>query len=336
MKQTTNLKLNKPETSDFYDIDVLNENMDIIDTKLSSHIANASNPHGVTKAQIGLGNVNNTADTNKPVSTAQQTAINAVQTNLNTHTANVSNPHSVTKTQVGLGNVPNVATNDQTPTYTAASTNTALSSGEKLSVAFGKIAKAISSLISHLADTTVHITSAERTKWNAKVDSSTLANYVPKSSGSTVTAKAGEVFCVRSYYDASQYSDNTFEGYEAKLVNGTMKVNPGTVTIINTLKTTGVEAASVTTADNGFTSKITGTDVDLCGTTLKVKPGTTTFNGGVKNSNDSSSGLVLHTGNSTAVIVSATAPTNTSAIWWDTSTNKLKRNSNGSWITLSY
>ena len=31
----------------------------------------------MTKAQVGLGNVDNTSDTNKPVSTAQQTAINA-------------------------------------------------------------------------------------------------------------------------------------------------------------------------------------------------------------------------------------------------------------------
>ena len=63
------------------------------------------------------------------------------------------NPHGVTKTQVGLGNVPNVSTNDQTPTYTVANSNAALTSGEKLSVAFGKIAKAISSLINHLANT---------------------------------------------------------------------------------------------------------------------------------------------------------------------------------------
>ena len=87
------------------------------------------------------------------------------------HLANTSNPHSVTKAQVGLGNVPNVATNDQTPTYTAASANAALVSGEALSTAFGKIAKAIASLISHLADTTTHITSAERTTWNSKANS---------------------------------------------------------------------------------------------------------------------------------------------------------------------
>ena len=78
------------------------------------------------------------------------TSISSVSTNLSSHTGNKSNPHGVTKAQVGLGNVPNVATNDQTPTYTEASANTALTSGEKLSVAFGKIAKAISSLISHL------------------------------------------------------------------------------------------------------------------------------------------------------------------------------------------
>ena len=80
------------------------------------------------------------------------TSISSVSTNLSSHTGNKSNPHGVTKSQVGLGNVPNVTTNDQTPTYTAASADTALTSGEKLSVAFGKIAKAISSLISHLGN----------------------------------------------------------------------------------------------------------------------------------------------------------------------------------------
>lgn len=129
-------------------------------TNLINHLANKSNPHGVTASQVGLGNVNNTADSAKPVSTAQATAIadaksagTTAQTNLNTHIADTGNPHSVTKSQVGLGNVPNVTTNDQTPTYTTASANANLTSGEKLSVAFGKIAKAISSLISHLANT---------------------------------------------------------------------------------------------------------------------------------------------------------------------------------------
>ena len=126
---------------------------------LISHKADKTNPHGVTKSQVGLGNVDNTSDMDKPVSTAQQNAINAAAgngsialTNLNNHIADKTNPHGVTATQVGLGNVPNVATNDQTPTYTQASTLTALVSGEKLSVSMGKIMKAIADLINHLAN----------------------------------------------------------------------------------------------------------------------------------------------------------------------------------------
>lgn len=68
---------------------------------------------------------------------------------------------------LGLNNIPNVATNDQTPTYEEASKLETLSSGEKLSVAFGKIKKAISDFITHKSSA-VHITSEERTTWNSK------------------------------------------------------------------------------------------------------------------------------------------------------------------------
>jgi len=49
---------------------------------LTSHTSNTSNPHSVTKAQVGLGNADNTSDANKPVSTATQTALNAKQNTL--------------------------------------------------------------------------------------------------------------------------------------------------------------------------------------------------------------------------------------------------------------
>ncbi len=42
---------------------------------VTSHTSNMSNPHGVTKAQVGLGNVDNTSDMNKPVSTAVSSAL---------------------------------------------------------------------------------------------------------------------------------------------------------------------------------------------------------------------------------------------------------------------
>ena len=46
---------------------------------LTAHTGNTENPHNVTAAQIGLGNVNNTSDEDKPVSTAQQTALDLKQ-----------------------------------------------------------------------------------------------------------------------------------------------------------------------------------------------------------------------------------------------------------------
>lgn len=81
-----------------------------VNEKVDLHIGNKSNPHAVTKAQVGLGNVNNTSDADKPVSTAQATAIadakaagTNAQTNLTTHMQNMSNPHGVTRDQLGLG-----------------------------------------------------------------------------------------------------------------------------------------------------------------------------------------------------------------------------------------
>lgn len=81
-----------------------------VNAKVDSHIGNKSNPHEVTKAQVGLDNVNNTSDADKPVSTAQATAIadakaagTNAQTNLTTHIQNKSNPHGVTRDQLGMG-----------------------------------------------------------------------------------------------------------------------------------------------------------------------------------------------------------------------------------------
>lgn len=49
------------------------------EASLSGHIAATNNPHSVTKAQVGLGNADNTSDADKPVSTAQQSALDGKQ-----------------------------------------------------------------------------------------------------------------------------------------------------------------------------------------------------------------------------------------------------------------
>jgi hypothetical protein len=86
----------------------------VIQDNLNAHIGNTSNPHKVTKAQVGLGNVQNLAPADMPVSTAQATAIadakaagTKAQTDLSTHANRKDNPHNVTRVQLGL------ATTDQ-------------------------------------------------------------------------------------------------------------------------------------------------------------------------------------------------------------------------------
>lgn len=86
----------------------------------------ADNPHGLSKADIGLGNVPDVT-TNNQTPTYEVASDNAELTSGETlstafgkiakivrsfisHITNTSNPHSVTKAQVGLGDVTNVAT----------------------------------------------------------------------------------------------------------------------------------------------------------------------------------------------------------------------------------
>ena len=210
---------------------------------LISHLANTSNPHSVTKSQVGLGNVDDTSDADKPISTATRKALdgkapkthasssedygigdrevyghlklfNGINSTADTRSGFAATPNAVktayekavegvnaaekaqetanskldkgfisngytgidevtarlngieegaevnkvtsvqgrtgdvtvTKADIDLGNVPNVATNDQTPTYTAASSRTNINSGETLATIFGKIKKWFSDL----------------------------------------------------------------------------------------------------------------------------------------------------------------------------------------------
>ena len=93
-------------------------------TAIANHVANVNNPHQVTAEQVGLGNVDNTSDEDKPISNATACAIACISacvaevsevatnanTNITTHIANINNPHGVTKAQVGLANVVDVDT----------------------------------------------------------------------------------------------------------------------------------------------------------------------------------------------------------------------------------
>lgn len=58
---------------------------------LDAHISDFNNPHQVTAEQVGLGNVNNTSDMEKPVSTAQQLEITRVENLIPTDNSQIGN-----------------------------------------------------------------------------------------------------------------------------------------------------------------------------------------------------------------------------------------------------
>lgn len=66
------------------DISNFNDLINGVQQNLNQHIANETNPHKVTKSQVGLGNVDNTSDNDKPISVAQQQAFDNLNTKIDT------------------------------------------------------------------------------------------------------------------------------------------------------------------------------------------------------------------------------------------------------------
>lgn len=84
MNTTENYGLKKPESTDFFNIEDFNSNSDLIDIKLkkqetdlSDHVTDDNNPHGVTKEDVGLGEVPNVATNDQaPTFAESETDVN--------------------------------------------------------------------------------------------------------------------------------------------------------------------------------------------------------------------------------------------------------------------
>lgn len=76
-------------------------------TELTAHTGNTSNPHGVTAAQVGLGNVDNTSDADKPISTATQAALDLKQniTDNTLETTSKTVPGAINETKTRIDNI---------------------------------------------------------------------------------------------------------------------------------------------------------------------------------------------------------------------------------------
>jgi len=161
--------------------------------QIDSHIASTGNPHSVTKAQVGLSNVDNTSDLNKPISTATQTALNGKE---NTITAGLTSQYfrgdksfqTLDKTAVGLSNVDNTSDANKpvsTATQTALnlkenSISAGLTSqywrGDKTFQTLDKNAVGLSN-VDNTSDLNKPISTATQVALNAKYDASNPNNY---------------------------------------------------------------------------------------------------------------------------------------------------------------
>lgn len=175
-----------------------------LESSLDAHILDKDNPHGTTKQQIGLSNVDNTSDRNKPVSTAQQAAIDLAYQNATGYADRVKSdimggiPESTLDTIVELGEalkdsedalttlIETVGTKaPQTELDSHASNNVihvTPANKSNWTDAYNKrhehsnktvldgittaLITAWNNAVTHISDTVRHITAAERTDWN--------------------------------------------------------------------------------------------------------------------------------------------------------------------------
>ncbi len=134
----------------------LTDKSDKVGQDLTAHKGDKSNPHGVTKSQVGLGNVANVPQASKVefdshvgnagihVTTSDKANWNskANGADLSGHTTNKNNPHEVTKSQVGLSNVDNVKQASK------------------------------SEFDAHAGDNNRHVTAQDKANWNSKASGS--------------------------------------------------------------------------------------------------------------------------------------------------------------------
>ena len=137
-----------------------NIKIDSVETNVYTH-PSGTNPHNTTKADVGLGNVNNTSDVNKPISTSVQSALdNKVN---NSTGKSLINDTEITR----LAGVSNY---DHTNVDT------------------------------HMANSTIHVTSTDKSNWNSSSTNSIISaggNYdgsTPNDTAFTTAKASGKVF----------------------------------------------------------------------------------------------------------------------------------------------
>ena len=232
---------------------------------LEEHEADHANPHQVTKAQVGLGNADNTSDQNKPVSTAQAAAIKLVQDYLDAHEANHSNPHQVTKAQVGLGNADNTSDADK-PISTA--TQTALNAKADKSDTYTK-AQVDTALATKADKATTYTKTETDTLLGAKADQATtytksevqtyvsnaLDGYLPMVRTSGNQTLGGIKTTTQFWQTASEYAKGESTRHASNVLRTVDKNNSEVLRILAFFNTDGSTEPAVVYKDSNDASQ---------------------------------------------------------------------------------
>ena len=179
-------------------------------TSLTSHTSNTENPHSVTKAQVGLGNVDNTSDANKPISTATQEALN-----LKANSADVYN-----KSQVDTELAKKLDSTTASSTYaTKEELNSKVASVYKV-----KGSVATESALPQEGNTTGDVYNVETdgmnyvwdgTQWDKLGGTVDLSNYYTKSQVNTELGKKLDITTASSTYLTQTTASSTYATVQA-------------------------------------------------------------------------------------------------------------------------
>ena len=218
-------------------------------------------PSGLVKNDVGLGNVDNTSDVNKPVSTAGQTALN-LKANLASPTftgtvtiptgASITAPTGLVKGDVGLGNVDNTSDANK-PVSTATQTALNLKSNLASPTFTGTVALPSTTSIGTVSSTEIGyvngVTSAIQTQLNAKAPlASPALTGVPTAPTATVGTNTNQVATTAFVLaNTGTIPSNTITS--AMIVDGTI-VNAD-INASAAISKTKISGTAITAADSG-------------------------------------------------------------------------------------
>ncbi len=140
-------------------------------TNILNHIYSTSNPHNVTKTQVGLSNVDNTSDLNKPISTATQTTLDLKENAANKATDLSSPDNTKYPTTLAVANetkkatitvelISQLTTNFYAPSALRINSKELISGSGTLSLKVNDVAYTLTDLIPQGAKITTETTSS--------------------------------------------------------------------------------------------------------------------------------------------------------------------------------